>query len=149
MAEAAFGHGRSRRLQGYKERVIALANNGIRPHQIRHRRPRSFIAKDIYNLIQAHRLAELNSRSPLQAPSEDHLAPSRNNGLFDFIDTRNTEGHHLIDYQGDLELYRQFPELLLLDSTRTSSRKRSTGLLFQGQYRIVLPLPPLPPLPPL
>ncbi len=82
MTKAASGHDRSKRLQDYKEQVITLANNGIRPHQILGvigGHELGFIAKDIYNLIQAHRLAELNDRSPLQTLYEDYLIPSCDN----------------------------------------------------------------------
>ncbi len=63
----------------------------------------------------------MNGRSPLQVLYEYHLIPSRNNdGLFDFLDTKDAAGHvtslTIVTKKG-LELYRQFPELLLLDST--------------------------------
>ena len=117
----SFAQNRAQALRPHRERVIELANSGIRPAQILtsiRAEEIGVIGKDIYNLLQQHRRAELRGRSPIQTLYEDSLLPS--SSQFEYVDARDDQGRIsslTIAPKTGLELLQQNPDLLLLDST--------------------------------
>lgn len=117
----AFAQNRAQALKPHHEKIIELANSGIRPAQILSAIQADEIGvlgKDIHNLIQQHRRDELHGRSPLQTLYEDFLVSS--DSEFEYEDTRDAEGHVTsltIAPKSDLELLSKNPHLLLFDST--------------------------------
>ena len=90
----AFAQNRAQALEPHREKVIELANSGIRPAHILAAIQANIIkvfGKDVYNLIQKHRREELRGRSPLQTLYEDFLLP--NDSEFEFEDMRDAQGH--------------------------------------------------------
>ena len=99
--EALHNHGwsdptaaRADALAPFHEEVIKLVNSGSRPFQVLaivQASKRGILGKDIDNLLQRHRRAELRGRSPLQCLYEDYLKPEASQFLFE--DSRDNHGH--------------------------------------------------------
>jgi hypothetical protein len=119
---AAFAAARAEQLAPWHDEVIMMANAGSRASQILVRinaeEKIAITAKDISNLLQRHRREELRGRSPIQTLYDDFLKPAASQFLWE--DTRDGLGHVtslIIAPKSGLELVRNNPDLLLLDST--------------------------------
>ena len=117
----AFAAVRADALAPYHDEIIKLVNSGARPSQVLatiQAPKRGILGKDVHNLVQRHRLAELRGRSPLQCLYEDYLKPEASQFIWE--DSRDSHGHVTsltIAPKSGLELLKQNPDLLLLDST--------------------------------
>lgn len=117
----AFAGARADALAPFEQEVIKLSNSGSRPAQILaaiQAEQRGIHGQDIINLLQRHRRAELRGRSPLQCLYEDYLKPEASKFVWE--DTRDSLGHVIsltIAPKSGLQLLKQNPDLLLLDST--------------------------------
>lgn len=117
----AFAPTRTEQLVPWHDEVINLANSGSRASQILAKIKADQLGvsgKDIHNLLQRHRRAELRGRSALQTLYEDFLQPDASHFLWE--DVRNDQGHVTsltIAPKSGLQLLEQNPDLLLLDST--------------------------------
>ena len=90
----AFAAARADALSPLSDEVIKLVNNGARPFQVLatiQAQKRGILGKDVNNLLQRHRRAELRGRSPLQCLYEDHLEPEASQFVWE--DSRDTHGH--------------------------------------------------------
>ena len=74
----AFAAARADALAPFHDEVIKLVNSGARPSQVLatiQTQKRGILGKYINNLLQRHRRAELQGRSPLQCLYKDYLKP--------------------------------------------------------------------------
>ena len=90
----AFAAARADALSPLSDEVIKLVNNGARPFQVLATiqvQKQGILGKDVNNLLQRHRCAELRGGSPLQCLYEDYLKPETSQFLWE--DSRDTHGH--------------------------------------------------------